>query len=50
MQYLAYKLIAILIGVALIEKEIENISRDDIKELVRANLKKIEEGERDFRL
>ncbi len=37
-------------GEALIEKEIENISRDDIKELVRANLKKIEEGERDFRL
>ena len=37
-------------GEALIEKEIENISRDDIKELVRVNLKKIEEGERDFRL
>lgn len=37
-------------GEALIEKEIENISRDDIKELVRENLKKIEEGERDFRL
>lgn len=37
-------------GEALIEKEIENISSDDIKELVRENLKKIEEGERDFRL
>lgn len=37
-------------GEALIEREIEKISRDDIKELVRANLKKIEEGERDFRL
>lgn len=37
-------------GEALIEKEIENISRDDIKELVRDNLKKIENGERDFRL
>ena len=37
-------------GEALIEKEIENISRDDIKELVRVNLKKIENGERDFRL
>lgn len=37
-------------GEALIEKEIENISRDDIKELVRENLKKIENGERDFRL
>ena len=37
-------------GEALIEREIENIGKEKVKNIVRENLKKIEEGERDFRL
>ena len=37
-------------GEALIEREINNIGKEKVKEIVRDNLKKIENGERDFRL
>lgn len=37
------------IGEAMIEKEIDNIGKDKIKEIVRERLVKIENGERDFR-
>ena len=37
------------IGEKLIEKEIENIGKEKVKEIVRERLKKIENGERDFR-
>lgn len=37
------------IGEELIEKEIDNIGKDKVKEIVRERLKKIENGERDFR-
>ena len=36
-------------GEALIEKEIDNIGKDKVKEIVRERLVKIENGERDFR-
>ena len=36
-------------GEALIEKEIENIGSEKVKEIVRERLVKIENGERDFR-
>ena len=37
------------IGEALIEKEIDNIGKDKVKDIVRERLVKIENGERDFR-
>lgn len=37
------------IGEKLIEKEIENIGKEKVKEIVRERLQKIENGERDFR-
>lgn len=37
------------IGEAMIEKEIDNIGKDKIKDIVRERLVKIENGERDFR-
>jgi 2-iminoacetate synthase len=37
-------------GGKLIEKEIETIPKDGIRDLVRANLANIENGQRDFRL
>ena len=37
------------IGKAMIEKEIDNIGKDKIKDIVRERLVKIENGERDFR-
>lgn len=37
------------IGEKLIEKEIDNIGKDKVKEIVRERLKKIESGDRDFR-
>lgn len=37
------------IGEKLIEKEIDNIGKDKVKEIVRERLKKIENGDRDFR-
>lgn len=37
------------IGNALIEKEIDNIGRDNVKQIVRQRLTAIESGERDFR-
>jgi len=37
------------VGNALIEKEIENIGSDKVKQIVRERLLKIENGERDFR-
>lgn len=36
-------------GEALIEKEIDNIGKDKVKEIVRERLVKIENGDRDFR-
>lgn len=36
-------------GEALIEKEIDNISSEKVKQIVRERLVKIENGERDFR-
>ena len=36
-------------GEEMIEREIENIGRDKIKDIVRDRLKRIENGERDFR-
>ena len=37
------------IGEALIQKEIDNVPSEKIREILKARLKKIEEGERDFR-
>ncbi len=37
------------VGEKLIEKEIENIGKDKVKQIVRERLKKIEQGDRDFR-
>ena len=37
------------IGNELIEKEIDNIGKEKVKEIVRKRLLKIEKGERDFR-
>lgn len=37
------------IGEELIEREIDNIGKDKVKEIVRERLIKIENGERDFR-
>jgi len=37
-------------GKALIDKEIENIQRDDIKQLVVSNIEKLKKGERDIYL
>ncbi len=37
------------IGEELIEKEINNIGKDEVKKIVRERLQKIEKGERDFR-
>ena len=37
------------IGEKLIEKEIDNIGKEKVKEIVRERLQKIENGERDFR-
>ncbi len=39
-----------VVGFDMIEKEINNISSDKVKDIVRANLKSIENGSRDFRL
>ena len=36
-------------GEKLIEKELENIPNEKVKEIAKANLKKIENGSRDFR-
>ena len=37
------------IGEELIEKEIDNIGKESVKDIVRERLTKIEQGERDFR-
>ena len=37
------------VGEKLIEKEIDNIGKDKVKQIVRERLKKIEQGDRDFR-
>ena len=37
------------IGEKLIEKELENVKSDKVREICRRNLKEIEEGKRDFR-
>lgn len=37
------------VGNALIEKEIENIPKEKVREIVKRNLKEIEQGARDFR-
>lgn len=38
------------VGFKVIEREIENVSSDKVKDIVRQNLKDIEQGKRDFRL
>lgn len=37
------------VGNALIEKEIDNIPKEKVREIVKRNLKEIEQGARDFR-
>ena len=37
------------VGEALIEREIDNVASDKVKEIVRERLVKIAEGDRDFR-
>mgnify|MGYP004447942613 FL=1 len=37
-------------AMTVIDREVENIQRDDIRELTKANLEKMKKGERDFYL